>query len=117
MVESMRRLASAMAPRALLLALLILILILMGACGSSYPAPDETQSKSRAPAEAAADGAESDPDSSGRKSWRWKGTRDQCFYLVGNECFSDRDAACQAAGCAASDCSTDSKAPASVSCD
>ncbi|HEU5059380.1 MAG TPA: hypothetical protein VFU21_22760 [Kofleriaceae bacterium] len=49
--------------------------------------------------------------------WRWKGRRQDCFFLVGNECHSSLDDACKAARCKKSECVHDDSAPAKVSCD
>ncbi len=49
--------------------------------------------------------------------WRWKGRREDCFFLVGNECHSSLEAACKAAGCKKSTCVHDGSAPAKVSCE
>ncbi len=49
--------------------------------------------------------------------WRWKGSRQDCFFLVRNECYSSLDEACKAARCEKSDCEHDESAPAKVSCE
>jgi len=48
--------------------------------------------------------------------WRWKGKRDNCFFIHDNECYAERKAACRAAGCGEKDCEHDDGAPAKVSC-
>ncbi len=50
--------------------------------------------------------------------WRWKGDRKQCYYVVGNRCFTTERAACKAAKCrgGAKKCVTDNSAPVNVSC-
>lgn len=49
--------------------------------------------------------------------WRWKGTRKDCFFVVGNRCFETRAQACKAAGCKrSSDCRADESAPVQISC-
>ena len=49
--------------------------------------------------------------------WRWKGKREDCFFLVENECHSSLDSACKAARCKKSSCVHDESAPAKVSCE
>lgn len=51
------------------------------------------------------------------KGWRWKGRRQDCFFLVGNECHSSLDEACKAARCKKSSCAHDDSAPAKVRCE
>jgi hypothetical protein len=49
--------------------------------------------------------------------WRWKGKRDDCFYIHDNECFADKKAACRAAGCGESRCKEKANtAPIKVRC-
>lgn len=61
-----------------------------------------------------------DPESRGGKSWgrwRYKGDRDNCFFLVGAKCFKTEQAACKAARCGeGSECKAVGAAPATVSC-
>jgi hypothetical protein len=49
--------------------------------------------------------------------WRWKGKREDCFYVHRNQCYATLDAACTAAKCKKSDCTHDEGAPAKVSCE
>lgn len=49
--------------------------------------------------------------------WRWKGKREDCFYVHRNQCFASLDEACRAAKCGKDDCVHDEAAPAKVSCD
>jgi hypothetical protein len=50
--------------------------------------------------------------------WRWKGKRRDCFFVVGNKCFAELDAACTAAKCKKKKktCRTEGGGPATVSC-
>lgn len=95
----------------------------LASCGggaSSKPGDKASTSSSTTTATAAEpekDRGTLDPRGKSWGGWRWKGKRDNCFYLVDNQCFDDREAACQAAGCEADDCRTDRGAPAKVSCD
>jgi hypothetical protein len=49
--------------------------------------------------------------------WRWKGRREDCFFLYRNQCFAKLDEACRAANCRKSDCGHDDSAPAVVRCE
>lgn len=51
-----------------------------------------------------------------QSGWQWRGSRQDCFYVYDNECFSQREEACLAAGCEESACTHDDAAPAKVSC-
>ena len=58
--------------------------------------------------------------STGKKwgGWRWKGKRDNCFYVHKNRCFDSKEKACKAARCKKNaTCVTDKSAPAKVSCE
>lgn len=48
--------------------------------------------------------------------WRWKGKREDCFFVHKNQCFATLDDACKAAKCKKADCTHDDGAPAKVSC-
>jgi hypothetical protein len=48
--------------------------------------------------------------------WRWKGQRQRCYFVVDNQCFDSKKAACQALGCKLSECKADDRAPAEVTC-
>jgi hypothetical protein len=94
------------------LAATALLLLLACACGGS-------QSERSAPAdEGDADEPESAPSAEGKKwgGWRWKGKRDDCFFVVKNKCFDEQKAACAAAGCDEADCLLTGGGPAQVSC-
>jgi hypothetical protein len=49
--------------------------------------------------------------------WRWKGKREECFFLHDNTCYVTFDAACKAARCKGGRCVADEAAPAKVSCE
>lgn len=98
---------------------------LAAGCGAPVDAPTTRRSRSQA---AAAPGPYQPPadyvdenhvgmPSERVNRWRWQGARKDCFYVVGNRCFSRREAACKAAGCAAvTDCTLDDSAPVQVTC-
>ena len=48
--------------------------------------------------------------------WRWKGKRDDCFFVVKNKCFDNQADACAAAGCDEDRCKLTGGGPAKVSC-
>lgn len=48
--------------------------------------------------------------------WRWKGRRNDCFFIYNNECFSTMKKACKRAKCSAKRCEHDDSAPAKVIC-
>jgi hypothetical protein len=56
-----------------------------------------------------------DPKTKEKGSWRWKGKRDLCYFVVENKCFADEKSACEAAECD-SGCIVDKGAPAKVTC-
>lgn len=65
------------------------------------------------------DGKDKNPVSDKGKSWggwRWKGKRDNCFYVLDNKCFETEALACTAAGCGAKKCLVKEGAPSDVSC-
>ena len=49
--------------------------------------------------------------------WRWKGKREDCFFVHDNQCFATLEEACKAAKCKMADCVQDDGAPAKVSCE
>jgi hypothetical protein len=49
--------------------------------------------------------------------WRWKGKREDCFFVHKNQCFATLEDACKAAKCKMADCVQDEGAPAKVSCE
>jgi len=105
--------------------LVVLTLVaLASGCGSSSNGvgKDATTAAERARLEHEASG---DADASGEGKawggWRYTGSRDECFFVVGRKCFSELDAACKAARCkngkkGAAACKTSGGGPATVSC-
>lgn len=92
----------------------------LGCGGSQSAASDEpTTAKAKQLREAQASG---EVDAGGARTrhwggWRFKGSRDDCFFIVGAKCFKTDGAACQAARCAAPKrCTVVGAAPAQVSC-
>ena len=98
-----------------LLVFLLTFVSLQGACGGGNTAT-ETDTASAEQAE-----AEEDPEPPGKgdktaSGWRWKGTRQECFFRHRDRCFSTREAACRAARCAESKCAHNDAVPAVVTC-
>ena len=87
-------------------------LLILAACGGGGSEGGST------PGETESAGKEKPVTEQGKKwsGWRWKGRRDDCFFLYRNECYSSLADACQAAGCKKPDCEHDESAPAKVSC-
>jgi hypothetical protein len=48
--------------------------------------------------------------------WRWRGKRDDCYFVHKNKCFDDEKKACKAAGCSLKECELEGGGPAKVSC-
>jgi hypothetical protein len=107
--------------RSVAVAFAVLALIALG-CGGAADGGGTTP-RSRSSAKRADEQPKADYDDensvgmSGKRvtRWRWKGSRKDCFYVVGNKCFESEKAACKAAGCKR-DCRTDDSAPVQVSC-
>jgi hypothetical protein len=98
------------------IALLLFLALAACACGGGGSESADTSAADDA------DGArrkEKPVPEEGKKwsGWRWKGSRQDCFFKVGNECHSSLDAACKAARCKKSTCVHDDSAPANVSCE
>lgn len=98
---------------------------LFAACaGASEPGAESPTSTSTA-TEAASDTPEpastaeyeDDAEDKGYGGWRWRGRRQDCFFVYDNQCYAKLAAACEAAGCDADSCSYDGAAPANVTCD
>jgi len=79
------------------------------------PASHEAADRARAEAAAHPEDAVSD-DGKHWGGWRYKGDRDDCFFVVGRRCFTDEKQACAAAKCASKRCQLDGAGPAQVTC-
>jgi hypothetical protein len=103
------------------------LLIALMACGTAGTGKGKKSGEDKADAdgsgqsEAAPGPPRSYEDQGGKNEyggWRWKGKRQDCFFVVGNKCFTELDAACTAAKCAKKKqtCRTEGGGPATVSC-
>jgi len=48
--------------------------------------------------------------------WRWRGKRDNCFFVFKNRCYSAKKRACAAAKCGARKCDHRGGGPAEIYC-
>ena len=103
------------------------MLCLLVACGGEPPAAKRVERPKQARTESAAERAhreyaaskEGKLEAKGKKwgGWRYAGARDDCFFVVGRRCFTDRADACKAARCKKRQrCSVVGGGPAQVSC-
>lgn len=93
----------------------VVLVCLAAACGA--PSTDEpTTAKEKQRLEARA-GTDEDGSTKQWGKWRYKGDRDECFFIVGAKCFKTENAACQTARCKKpTKCQAVGAAPATVSC-
>lgn len=98
--------------------LLVTSVVLAGGCGSSNgPAVEASTAAERARLEhAAAQEEEVSDDGKQWGGWRYRGSRDECFFVVGRTCFKEEKAACKAAKCGKGKCKVEGGGPATVSC-
>jgi len=84
--------------------------------GVDRPKTHEAADRARAEAEAQPEEAVS---GQGKHwgGWRYQGTRDDCFFVVGRRCFTDEKKACAAARCKGGECRIDGAGPATVTCE
>ncbi len=90
----------------------VLVLALLLGCaggGAREAAPERRQ-------EAAPEAASPSPEGKSWGGWRWKGKRDDCFFVHANRCFDNQADACRAAGCSEDRCRITGGGPAQVSC-
>lgn len=92
----------------------------MAACGGPQAAEEADSSKKKKKKKKHRDHPpDEDAVSEKGKSWggwRWKGKRDDCFFVVANKCFETKKAACTAANCDKKACKVKEGAPSKVSC-
>lgn len=118
MIEGTLRRPAPVARRPVVAILLFFLALIIAGCGGD----EKAHTKSKAPATKKTD--ESDQDETGTVSskgkkwggWRWKGKRDDCFFVYKNNCYTTREDACAAAKCKKGECVFDKSAPAKASC-
>lgn len=62
------------------------------------------------------DGDKVSGDGKAWSGWRYAGSRDDCFFLLGRRCFATEAAACKAAKCGKKRCVGDDGAPPTMRC-
>lgn len=106
----------------------MLVAIAVHACGGAPLPPDEPRDTAgaRPHKRTGKHGSEAvrEPESGDKVSgkgkqwggWRYGGSRDECFFVVGRKCFASEAAACKAAKCGGKRCVADGGGPATVKC-
>lgn len=86
-------------------------------CGGAPPPSDEpTTAKEKLAREDKANG-EAGPGAKKWGGWRYKGERDDCFFVVGAHCYKTEPAACAAAKCKTpKKCVATGAGPATLTC-
>ncbi len=97
----------------------LLAIGLLSGCGPATPTkssgPKTAAEKQREEFEA--QGGDEGGGSGKWGAWKYKGERDDCFYVLGAECFKTEEAACKAAACKDGlTCSTTGGGPVVVEC-
>ena len=96
--------------------LCLVVLCFAAACGADAKSDEPTTAREKQRREAKTSTADEDGNKHWGK-WRYKGTRDSCFFIVGSSCFKTENAACQTARCKKPKrCAAVGAAPATVSC-
>jgi len=100
----------------------ILSLAVAGAAcgGEAGPADPKAPKTAAARARAEANPGDSPPPRAGKRwgGWRYRGAREECFFVVGRACFPDLARACAAAACKPDQrCNSDGAGPATVRCE
>src|SRR5512135_2674025 len=90
----------------------------LAACGSTANDTGAHSAAERARREQASSGDKPVEKPSGVSwgGWRYQGSRDDCFFVVGRACFDKQDDACSAAKCGKRGCKVEGGGPATVSC-
>lgn len=102
----------------------VLALGALAACGSDgdgpakkgHHEPRNAKEKQRLEAQKSKN-KDDQPDGRKWTGWRYQGSRDECFFVVGRKCFKTENEACSAAHCKAPlKCDTTGGGPATVAC-
>lgn len=88
-------------------------------CGGAQTKKEDVQTKKEDAKADPDEGKDKNPVSEKGKNWggwRWKGKRDNCFYVQENKCFETEALACKAAACGDKKCVVEEGAPSEVTC-
>lgn len=96
------------------MALRTILVIMLAACGGASSENEPQTAKEKQALEA----TEKDDENTKKWSgWRYKGERNDCFYVVGRACFKTEQQACAKAACKApKKCDVSGAGPATVTC-
>ena len=95
--------------------LAVVIGLALAACAGTKVDPDEPQTAAEKQRRDYEKSAAGESDGGKWAGWRYKGDRNDCFYVVGRNCFKSEKAACNATKCK-TDCKVVGGGPAMVSC-
>ena len=93
-----------------------LLLVLSMACAGPKPDPNEPQTAREKQLREAKAKGELDSPTGKWAGWRYRGDRDDCFYVVGRSCFRSKKVACGAAHCPMDRCQVIGGGPATLQC-
>ncbi len=87
-------------------------------CGSTQKTPAEKEDKKEKKPKKERKEEKNAVSEKGKSwgGWRWKGDRDDCFYVHDNQCYAKEKAACKAADCGKGKCVVRKGAPSKVTC-
>jgi hypothetical protein len=89
--------------------------LLLAACGGTSSSNDPQTAKEKQALEDKEEGGSQNSRKWG--GWRYKGDRNDCFFVVGRNCFKTEALACQNAKCKApKKCASTGAGPATVAC-
>lgn len=96
--------------------ILVLVALLgAAACGSNSTGNEPQTAKEKQALEAQEEGGSQNSRKWG--GWRYKGDRNDCFFVVGRQCFKTEAQACAAARCTGKKkCSSSGAGPATIAC-
>lgn len=93
----------------------LLVITLLGACGGGSSSNDPQTAKEKQALEDKEEGGSQNSRKWG--GWRYKGNRNDCFFVVGRNCFKTEAEACKIASCKApKKCASTGAGPATVAC-
>lgn len=94
---------------------LAVVIVLATGCAGAKVDPDEPQTAAEKQRRDAEKNGTADSDGGKWAGWRYKGDRNDCFFVVGRSCFKTEKAACNATKCKV-DCKVFGGGPATVTC-